>query len=262
MTSHAGGGPGVLVPLRHGLTGRACADAVVRVLTGADEATLSAATQAGERWVSLVLTTAVEDLGGQPPSPDEVRSLTVGDRCSLLLGVLAGTYGARIDWFVECPACGAELDASIDLEELVRSMITEAADPVGPGVRLPTGADLEAVAELASADEARELLLSRCVESWRALGEAEIAAVESAMAAADPLADLDLLLTCAACAASVPAALDPAAELAARLTSADRLIADVHALALAYGWTEPDVLALPVPRRARYLTLIADGGRS
>ncbi len=54
--------------------------------------------------------------------------------------------------------------------------------------------------------------------------------------------------------------LDPAAELAARLATPHELLEDVHTLALAYGWTESDVLALPAPRRAEYLTLIADGG--
>jgi hypothetical protein len=33
----------------------------------------------------------------------------------------------------------------------------------------------------------------------------------------------------------------------------------VHTLAAAYGWTEPEVLALSEPRRAAYLRLVGDG---
>jgi hypothetical protein len=43
------------------------------------------------------------------------------------------------------------------------------------------------------------------------------------------------------------------AELQARATA---LLADVHVLASAYGWTEPQVLSLSPERRAAYLELI------
>lgn len=36
----------------------------------------------------------------------------------------------------------------------------------------------------------------------------------------------------------------------------DRMIADVHRLALAYHWSEPEILALPLPRRRRYLSAL------
>ncbi|MGW4891772.1 hypothetical protein ACWEQL_05835 [Kitasatospora sp. NPDC004240] len=296
--------PGLRVPLRHGLAARPAKTATIRVLTGADEAALGAALAggpAGEHWVTRVLATVVEDLGGSRPEPAELRALSVGDRNALLLGAVAGTYGALVEWVLDCPSCGERLDAGVDLAELVadagagEGAALGAAAPVA-GFRLPNGADLEAVAELSPpgaagwapqpggetgvdtetaaatdadpadatttadpAEWARRLLLDRCVTAWRELDEGTLAAIESAMAAADPLADIELLLGCAACGTAVPAVLDPAAELAARLSPYRLLMADVHALALAYGWTEPEVLALPAPRRAGYLTLVADG---
>ncbi len=128
-------------------------------------------------------------------------------------------------------------------------------DPRLPPFRVPSQADLDAVATL-PAPEARTALLDRCVGV--PLDEAAADAVEAAMAVTDPLADITLSATCAACGASTAASVDPAAELQARLADPSGLIEDVHALALAYGWTEPDVLALPRPRRHDYLALVAD----
>ncbi|MFJ9456282.1 hypothetical protein ACIRST_14475 [Kitasatospora sp. NPDC101447] len=261
-------GPARPVRLRHGLATRPATTAAVRVLTGADEAALGGNGPGGEHWVTLVLATVVAELGGSRPEPDELRALSIGDRNALLLALVASTYGSLVEWVLDCPSCGERLDAAVDLVELLGDATHAPSGPRPPeglpAFRLPTGADLEALAELAPtapdpAEQARRLLLDRCVTAWHTVDEATLAAVETTMAAADPLADIELLLSCAACAAPVPAVLDPAAELAARLTPHRRLMTDVHALALAYGWTEPEVLALPAPRRAGYLTLVADG---
>ncbi|GHE08547.1 MULTISPECIES: hypothetical protein [Streptomyces] len=245
------------VPLRHEPD-----TAVVRVLTGADEAALGAPDlHVDEQWVTRVLSAAVEEVGGSLPSVDRLRALCIGDRNALLLAVVAVTYGAPIEWMVACPSCGEQLDAAVDVQELIRDAGEPGARADGQiGYRLPTGADLEAVVAIADAGQGRHLLLDRCVDGWRTLGEEALTAVEASMAAADPLADIELLLHCASCTAAVPGLLDPAAELAARLATPHELLEDVHTLALAYGWTESDVLALPAPRRAEYLTLIADGG--
>ena len=39
---------------------------------------------------------------------------------------------------------------------------------------------------------------------------------------------------------------------------AKQLLRDVHELALAYGWTEPDVFALPLGRRLAYRMLLEE----
>ena len=66
-----------------------------------------------------------------------------------------------------------------------------------------------------------------------------------------------LLVTCPDCATTSTAALDVALLLWAQVeVRATALMAQVHALARAYGWTEPDVLALEPRRRAAYLELV------
>ncbi|MEK8172977.1 hypothetical protein NKH77_40185 [Streptomyces sp. M19] len=76
---------------------------------------------------------------------------------------------------------------------------------------------------------------------------------------ADPAADLTLNIACPECGAATRAELDVAAYLWTELDAWARdLLLDVHLLATAYGWSEPEVLALSPLRRRYYLELCAD----
>jgi hypothetical protein len=251
------------VPLRHGLPAREARIATVRALLGTHEAALGGSAPDHGRWVTTALAAAVTELGGMAPAADELRALSVGDRHALLLALIAVTYNPALEWVVTCPVCESRLDAGVDAWAIARDTGTEpeSAGGLPPGVRLPNGADLEALAELDGADfgTGRRMLLERCVDAADSLNEDAVAHIEARMALEDPLADIELLLNCSDCGTALPADLDPVAELAARLPSGRRLMEDVHALALAYGWTEPEVLALPAPRRGGYLALVADG---
>lgn len=252
------------VPLHQRLSDGAARMAVVRPLTGADEEFLGAAADAGsEAWVTDLLTRAVSTLDGDAPTETDIRALTVGDRNALQLAVLAATYGAVVSWLVACPHCGAELDAEVDVTALAPAALTPPVHIENlPAFRIPTGGDLEAVAALGNADRARAALLDRCVPDAAVdqLDDDIVAAVEAAMAHADPLAAVDLDLRCAGCGETVAAELDAAFEIAQRLSGGAGLLGEVHALALAYGWGERDILDLPRPRRTEYLTLLADSG--
>ena len=60
-----------------------------------------------------------------------------------------------------------------------------------------------------------------------------------------------------ACGAQTSAPFDAATVLYADVTAhVDRLLADVHRLASAYGWSEREILMLPPARRERYLALV------
>ncbi len=247
-------GPRVQVPVAasHG-------PAVVRPLTGAEEAAAQeSADLATQPWVTALLGTAVVSLSGAEPAIETIRGLTVGDRNSLLLGVILATYGPRLTWQIDCE-CGESLHVEVDLRELLRREPADRPAMLPEGARLPTGADLEAVAEAADVDAAWADLVARCAGDPPASVD-KLDLVEDLMAAADPLADITLRPTCWQCHAVVSLTLDPAVELAARLASWSDLLYDVHALALTYGWSEPDVLSLPRPRRADHLLLIADAG--
>jgi len=245
------------VVLRTGLASRGRV-ATVRPLTGADEAALAARRDLGtEPWLTAVLVACVAEVADAGVSAEDARALTVGDRTALALAAIVASYGAGVSWVLDCPSCGEKLDAALNLRELLA--VAEDAPPAAlpEGWRLPTGADVEAIAGASDAEAAEADLVRRCGPTD--VDEDAVRAFSAALADADPLADIEVSLACAACGTTVAAGLDPVAELTTRLARPADLVADVHALALAYGWTEADVLALARPRRIDYLTLLADG---
>ena len=131
-------------------------------------------------------------------------------------------------------------------------------------LRPPTSADLLAAAEVPP-DRARAVVLARCVLDSRKGGRRVAAAalppavqerVAEAAAAADPRADITFDVPCPACGHRTKALLDPGAFLWEELDAWARgMLLDVHLLAAAYGWSEPEVLALSPLRRRRYLEL-------
>ena len=73
----------------------------------------------------------------------------------------------------------------------------------------------------------------------------EIETIGERMAACDPLAEIRLNFDCPRCQASFEESLDLVSFLWAEIDSrARRLLASVHALASAYGWSEKEILAM------------------
>ena len=84
-----------------------------------------------------------------------------------------------------------------------------------------------------------------------------IAIVVEQMADLDPYADVRLNLRCPGCAVAWDAPLDIGPFLWLELESwARRTLRQVHELAVAYGWSEADILDLGERRRQAYLDLV------
>jgi len=195
---------------------------------------------------------------------DEAAATDVGSR-EVLLARLLTTIAGGLAWAgAACGGCGEQLDVPVDLAAVARLPVHErgerfhaAVDGGAVSFRLPTTADLRM---LPAADpvEGRRILLARCV--GRPSGEISdlvAAAVEAAMERVSPGGAVEVVIGCPTCATATTAALDVTAllwpEIEARALA---LMADVHALATAYGWTETDVLGLSPQRRAVYLTMV------
>lgn len=252
-------------------------DAEVRGLTGRDEEFLAARGDAPSAAVmTALLTRCVVRLGDGKPTSDDVRGLAVGDREALLLHVRRETLGDRIDAIVECPdpACAERLDLTLSTEALLVDPVPEpvlwheetfasASGEVRLGFRLPNGGDQEAVAERADdASTASRELLARCLRgdgpAATHLADEIVDAIAVRMAELDPQAEVRLAFECAACGRAVETLFDTASFFLAEVAAtADRLFDEVHAIAWHYHWSETQILALPRPRRRRYLDLIA-----
>jgi hypothetical protein len=132
--------------------------------------------------------------------------------------------------------------------------------------RLPGGTDLTEASAGGTEDEFVRHLLERCVlactrrrEPVRVedVPDPVLDVVSRRMEALDPAARLTFALRCPQCGSRWDAPLDAGDLVWTRLqAAAETLLLDVDTLARAYGWTEPEILALSPLRRAAYLQLV------
>lgn len=203
--------------------------------------------------------------------------LPLGARNRQLLGARILLFGTVADVVARCEECGEELEADVHLPDLLDALpdapVTTATPiRVSSGgyhvtVRVPTAVDLhglpgdvEAAAWELTARCVGEARLDDTIVQPRDLPVEVCAAIDDALAAADPGAVLDLTLACPSCGATTTRSLDPVALLWSELdTWAWKLLTDVHLLAAAHGWSEADVLAMSPARRQAYLHLCGVG---
>ncbi|GGP52377.1 T4 family baseplate hub assembly chaperone [Saccharothrix coeruleofusca] len=198
--------------------------------------------------------------------------LAVGARDRLLFELRRALFGERLTGRLACPACGTEQEFDFDVANVLRTPPATGQElEVEAGgwrvrLRLPTSADLLAAA--ADPPAAKAVLLARCALAVRRDGRpvpdtppAEVVdLLATAVAEADPAADVRVAMPCVECGQRNTATVDIVSHLWAELdTWARTLLLEVHALARAYGWTEPEVLALSPTRRRHYLELVDHG---
>jgi hypothetical protein len=210
---------------------------------------------------AVALLRAVRD---EPAS--QLEAQPVGWLVARLLELRARIIGPILECVANCPACAAKLEAEVRIADL---LALEPAHHAGSAefthqgsriaFRVPTGADLLTLSGSTSA--AVEALASclllpphRDVDLAKADGRA---ALDAAIGERDPLACIELALNCDACGRSWREPLRPFEFVWSELQSAARrLIAEVARLAMAFGWREPDILALSEQRRRRYLEML------
>jgi hypothetical protein len=199
-----------------------------------------------------------------PDEREELAAWPVGRRDGRLLDVHAATFGEGIAAVVVCPSCDEPLELDFRAEEVRAAegdsgtVLELAAGRRTVRFRLPTAGDLAAVARVPSLQDARRRLAERClVDRPARLSERTLAGMAELIAASDPQSDLRFDLECPDCGHAWQAVFDIAAFLWRELEGRARhLLADVHVLALAYGWSEREILELPPSRRLLYLELV------
>jgi hypothetical protein len=201
-------------------------------------------------------------------SAGELAGDTAGLRHRRVLELRRELAGSRWPCVTNCPACAALLDVELDVAEVLAAggggvdrQVAVAWGGETLTLRVPSWGELLAGARTAvGIDDAVNELIAAC------LLEGEIAApiplslreaVEVAFEAADPLGVIALELRCPACGADAAPVVDLASLWADELDGyAAGLVAEVDALARAYGWSEREILALPASRRRAYLARI------
>jgi hypothetical protein len=226
--------------------------------------------RADERWALLLLEAACPD-----EATEELERLSVGRRDARLLSLREWAFGGGFTSLASCPACAEQLELSFEADD-VRAPPPAPSSSAGPfllGVgehevefRLPDSLDLLAVSAHAEVDGARRGLFERCLSTARRGGEevsadalpAEVLdAVSEEMDRLDPQGNVRLGVSCPRCGHGWQALFDICSYLRVELDSwARRLLWEVHLLASAYGWREPDTLALSPRRRRLYVQMV------
>jgi hypothetical protein len=241
---------------------------------GITAAGMLAAWEQGQGHGPMVRALALLAAAQPQASWEDLGALSLGERDRRLLELRERLFGRQLAGIASCPGCGEALDVALDGRQLRGSAGQAGAgaerelalDALVVRFRLPNSLDLLAAEGCRGVEEARRLLAERCVVAARrggtaiaaaALTEDEVAALASAVSAADPDAEVLLDLRCPACASAWQEALDVPSFVWAELeVEARRLLREVHALARAYGWREPDILALSPWRRRLYLDMV------
>jgi hypothetical protein len=191
------------------------------------------------------------------PSANPARDESLGAFNRRLARLHCDVIGRPVKAKVAC-ACGQEL-------ELVLPIGSVAATPDPPqeieiDMDGPRAFRLPRLSEIELAREPRALARA-CALDGGDVDEDDLPTLEAAWSAADPAAEIVLEFACTACAAPIRAQADLSIFVARDLDLRVRaLLAEVHGLARAYGWTEAEVLAVPASRRRAYADLI--GGQS
>ena len=199
-------------------------------------------------------------------APDAIADLPLGAVTAGQLGLRTAIFGPRIAGHVDCAHCGDRLELALDAGNLLQpepASLDDTSPRVveieGRRLRAPCLRDLAAVAGETDADQAARKLLELCILSGEGepVGDGALRAMEDALEAIDPNADLEMELRCDACGHQSVAELDVGALLWDEIAAyAQRLLHEVHLLARAYGWSEAEILALSPARRASYLALV------
>ena len=196
----------------------------------------------------------------------------LGRRNQALVRVRCACFGARLEGWTACAACGEKLELDLNTRELdgrspelegeVEGHGTPASVVVGGRkFRVPTSRDL---ALALSAGNARlgalRVAESCCLEGGAAEWlEGELEEIGETMAEADPMAEILLEMRCPECGHEGASTLDILAFVWAEIEArVKRLLAEVHDLATAYGWTEGEILALSERRRSSYLAMVRE----
>lgn len=208
---------------------------------------------------------------GLPDGAGDWWRRSVGERTAALVDLLVLTEGRRcLDLHAACaaPGCGETFGFELPLDALPKPLPGPVHIALDGGrsveMRRPLGDDLRRWRSARPAtrrDAVRMVLDSLCVAG--AVEDADAEAVAVALAEVDPLVDFEVQGFCPACETATTIAVDLESLVLARLAGRQRAIEDeLHRLALHYGWTEAQSLAVPPARRRRYLDRIdAEAGR-
>lgn len=213
------------------------------------------------RWALALLRRAFPEA-----TQEALMSMPVGARDRLVLAVRAELRPGPLQAEPVCRACGATYELTLGPEEIGLGGEAPWPEPgfrtveiSGRDIRLRPVAvsDLIEAEALADPEDAARLMATRVQEAALDVPTDDVPTddVAAALEALDPGADVWLATACPECGTEQSMAFDAVRFLALELRHLSRqLMRDVADIARVFHWSEADILALPEPRRAFYLS--------
>lgn len=207
--------------------------------------------------------------------PETLVTLSIGQRDRYLLQLRENLFGPHLANTAVCPFCSERIEWENRVADFLIPQDESKAttdrfdidvDEYHLCVRLPNSLDIAAVIGNEDAESAQQQLLLRCVLKVERSGascavdqlpDTLIRMLNQHIESLDPQAEIRINLNCPACSHSWDALFDIASLLWSELNDwAERMLQTVHKLALAYGWSERDILNLSPVRRQLYLGML------
>ncbi len=195
----------------------------------------------------------------------EAEALTMTDFETALAALRIHLLGANAASLVLCGNCGAQAELAFSFTALADDVsprllpgtvaAADGGEIAGTRFRLPTAGDVAACEAQAGAED---LLIERC--TGHMLANPSRRRVERAIARMAPLLSRVVSAPCLACRATLRVLLHVPSFVVGEIAWSARTVFDeVHLIASAYGWREPEILALSAARRRRYAAAIRAG---
>lgn len=202
-------------------------------------------------------------------SRQELARLSLGQRDTYLLSIREHFFGSKLNGYVECPQCFERLEFSLSTQDIRTETLSDSSnlnrriDDLVFNFRPLNSLDLVTVATCEDVQKARLSLAKNCLISAKRgentlsieeLTPAELEQLAMVLAESDPQAEILLNFNCPNCGHQWQVIFEILSffwqEIRAKVK---RILQEVHTLALAYGWSESDILALSPTRRQLYL---------
>lgn len=193
------------------------------------------------------------------PAMDEagLGALRISEADVALLRLRRAIFGPGLPAEAACRYCAYALEFELDVGTMIDGIAPSSERELTTADRIrfrePTIADLAVVAGDRDVDVAVRKLAGLCwldTEQAASPSDAEVAEIDTLYGEAA----IRLRLNCAVCGQTWNEDFDAAAYLWEELGQhAQTRLDEIHVLATAYGWSEPQVLALSDTRRSAYL---------
>lgn len=204
-------------------------------------------------------------------SSDTLLRLSIGRRDGMLLQLREYLFGPQLVNTAVCLQCEQQIEWKNRVADFIVPMDTAESFEMQEGnyflrFRSLNSLDIDVVVEADSPSTAQPVLLNRCLlraehsgESCTAdeLPEDIVQKLMQQIQESDPMAEICIRLTCPECSHSWDALFDITSFLWSEINDwALRMLRTVHKLAVGYGWSESEILALSLTRRQLYLGML------